>query len=104
MDDLADALLFLLQKFDADAATYPLVNVGTGEDMTIAELAEAVRVVVGYGGEIRCNAAMPDGAPRKLLDVSRSRALGWHATTRLQEGLARTYDLYRANTAARGVR
>lgn len=97
VDDLADALLFLLRNIDADTARYPFVNVGTGQDMTIAELAEVVRAVVGYKGEVRWNAAMPDGAPRKLLDVSRVNAMGWRSSTPIRQGLERTVEWYLAN-------
>jgi GDP-L-fucose synthase len=67
------------------------LNVGTGEDLTIAEFARMVADVVGFGGKIEFDTTRPDGAPRKLLDVSRINALGWRATTPLREGLQRTY-------------
>ena len=96
VDDLADACVHLM---GLDAETYrahtpPMcshVNVGTGEDVSIRELAETIRAVVGYGGEIRYDTGKPDGTPRKLLDVGRLRALGWRARTGLREGLAQTY-------------
>jgi GDP-L-fucose synthase len=73
------------------------VNVGVGEDVTIRELAELVRKVVGFEGEITWNAAMPDGTPRKLLDVSRLHALGWRAKHSLEEGLRKMYAWYLEN-------
>jgi GDP-L-fucose synthase len=77
------------------------INLGTGEDVSIAELTELIRDVVGYTGAIRYDLAQPDGAPRKLLDVSRAASLGWHATVPLAEGLRRTYADYQ--TAIRPV-
>ena len=67
------------------------VNVGTGTDISIGELAELIATVSGFSGEIEFDASMPDGTPRKLLDVSRSRALGWEAKIGLEEGIRRTY-------------
>jgi GDP-L-fucose synthase len=67
------------------------INVGTGQDVTIKELAETISDVVGYQGEIVWDSSMPDGTPRKLMDVSRLRALGWEAKTSLREGLETTY-------------
>jgi GDP-L-fucose synthase len=87
VDDLATACLHLMLHYD-DAT---LVNVGTGEDLTILELAELVRDVTGYTGEIVLNSARPDGTPRKLLDVSRLHSLGWEASIGLREGIAQVY-------------
>ena len=87
IDDLADACHFLLSHYDGDVA----LNVGTGQDVTIAELAATVADVVGYTGEIRWDTGKPDGTPRKLLDVGRMRAMGWMARTPLRDGLAATY-------------
>jgi len=87
VDDLADACLFLMQHYD-DAS---VVNVGCGEDITIADLATMVSEVVGYGGSVQWNAQMPDGTPRKLLDVSRLTAMGWKPSIGLKEGIERTY-------------
>jgi GDP-L-fucose synthase len=70
----------------------PLVNIGTGEDVTIRELAETVMNVVGFLGRITFDASKPDGTPRKLLDVSRLRALGWAARTGLGDGIRRAYE------------
>jgi len=87
VDDCADAIVFLLENY-SDPKT---VNVGVGEDVTIEELARIVAGVVGYRGEILFDRSYPDGAPRKLLDVSRMRDLGWSARTGLEEGIAATY-------------
>lgn len=87
VDDLADACVHLMIKGYAG----PLVNIGTGEDVTIRELAETVMDVVGFGGRIVFDASKPDGTPRKLLDVSRAHALGWQARVSLREGIARAY-------------
>ncbi len=97
VDDLADALVFLMDHFDAGRdreAEAMCVNVGVGEDVTIRELAELVRDVVGFEGRLVFDASMPDGPPRKLLDVSRLRALGWRARTPLAEGVRELYAWY----------
>lgn len=91
VDDLADACLFMLERCDAGRPDGDLYNVGCGEDLTIRELAEHVQAVVGHEGEAQWDADKPDGTPRKLLDVSRLRALGWRATIPLDEGIAATY-------------
>lgn len=90
IDDIADACLFLMEHAD----TSDIINVGTGEDITIRELAAMIRDIVGYNGEIIFDTSKPDGMPRKLLDVSRLRVLGWHAKTRLREGIKKTYAWY----------
>lgn len=92
-DDLADACVFLMLNYNDDL----FVNVGTGEDVTIRELAELVQNVVGYEGELRWNTDKPDGTPRKLMDVSRLHQLGWKHTTDLREGLELTYQDFLAN-------
>ena len=100
VDDLADALVFLMENFDAGRDREDekmFVNVGVGEDVTIRELAELVRKVVGYPGEITWNTSMPDGTPRKLLDVGRLHALGWRAKHSLEEGLRKMYAWYLEN-------
>ena len=97
--DLADACVFLLESGYSDPQ---FLNVGTGVDMTVRELAEAVTEVVGYRGELRFDPAKPDGMPRKVLDVGRLNALGWQAGTSLLEGLERTYAYYLENTAPSG--
>ena len=87
VDDLADACVFLMER-DYDG---PLLNLGTGQDVTIRELAETVMDVVGFEGRIVYDPSKPDGTPRKLLDVSRISALGWRARTGLREGIERAY-------------
>ncbi len=89
-DDCADALVHLLAHYSGEQH----VNIGTGQDVTIRELAETIAEVVGYRGEFRYDATKPDGTPRKLLDITRLRELGWTATTTLREGLVKTYDWY----------
>ncbi|MGK5499515.1 GDP-L-fucose synthase family protein [Streptomyces sp. URMC 125] len=91
VDDLAAACEVLLRRYDGDDP----VNVGCGADLTIRELAEKIASVVGYGGRIAFDAARPDGTPRKLLDVSRMRALGWAPSIGLEEGIAATYRAWR---------
>jgi GDP-L-fucose synthase len=86
-DDLADACVFVMKSY----SEIEFLNVGTGEDLTIAEFARLIADVVGFGGKVEFDATKPDGAPRKLLDVSRINALGWRATTPLREGLQRMY-------------
>lgn len=87
VDDLADACLHFMRTYDGD----DLLNVGTGEDLTIAEIAGLVKDVVGYQGAITFDPSRPDGTPRKQLDVRRATALGWRAKIPLREGLASTY-------------
>jgi GDP-L-fucose synthase len=96
VDDLASAACFLMENFDGSE---PL-NVGTGEDLTIADLAQMVARVTGYQGRIRFDPSKPDGTPRKLLDVSRIQALGWKARIPLEQGIASTYEWYCAHSAA----
>jgi GDP-L-fucose synthase len=98
VDDLADALVFLLDRFDA-APGKLFVNVGVGHDISIRDVAELIRGTVGFTGRIRWNTAMPDGTPRKLLDVSRIADLGWKARTTLEEGISTTYQWYVENRA-----
>jgi len=90
VDDLADACVFLAQKYSSEAP----INVGCGEDTSIADLARLIGEVVGFRGEIGFDASKPDGAPRKLLDVSRLRALGWQPAIALRDGIAATYRWY----------
>ncbi len=91
VDDVADACLFLLENYDDEAP----INVGTGEDVTIVELAETVRDVVFPEARVEFDPSMPDGPPRKLLDVSRLHALGWRHQIALAEGLRTTYDWFK---------
>jgi GDP-L-fucose synthase len=90
VDDLADAAVFLMRHYDD---TEP-INVGVGEDITIMELAEMIREITGYRGRLVFDPSKPDGTPRKLLDVSRLRALGWRPKISLREGIQRTYRWY----------
>jgi GDP-L-fucose synthase len=87
VDDLADACVFVMKHYSGDE----FVNVGTGEDITIAEFARLVAEVVGYTGKLSCDASRPDGTPQKLLDVSKLSALGWTAKTALRDGLEAAY-------------
>jgi len=93
VDDLAAASLLLLAKYDSPE----IINVGCGEDVTILELAELICDVVGFDGKLVWDKTKPDGTPRKLLDVTRIRALGWQPTIALREGIAQTYDWFLAN-------
>lgn len=93
VDDLADASLFLMRHYDGEE----IVNVGCGQDVTIAELAELVREAVGFPGRIVFDSSKPDGTPRKLLDVSRLESFGWRAQTSLRDGIASTYKWFIAN-------
>jgi GDP-L-fucose synthase len=95
VDDLADACVFLMQNYSDEK----LVNIGWGSDVSIAELAAMVARTVGFSGSLRFNTAMPDGTPRKLLDVSRASALGWSAKITLDRGLAETYQWFLQNAA-----
>ncbi|WP_253181928.1 GDP-L-fucose synthase family protein [Cellulosimicrobium cellulans] len=90
-DDMADACLHLLEHYDGPVQ----VNVGTGTDLTIREIAETVADVIGFTGETRWDASRPDGTPRKVLDVSRLRSTGWQARTGLRDGIERTVRWYR---------
>lgn len=90
VDDLADACVFLMNNYDGDE----IVNIGVGREITIRELAELVRTVVGFEGRIVFDADMPDGTPRKLLDVTRLTSLGWKASIGLREGIRSTYEWY----------
>ena len=100
VDDLADACLFLMRNYDAAQH----INVGTGEDLTIRELAERVRDAVHPQAKLTFDAGKPDGAPRKLLDVSRLHALGWRHSIGLEEGIASAYRWFLENHAtARGA-
>ncbi|HEY5506683.1 MAG TPA: GDP-L-fucose synthase [Coriobacteriia bacterium] len=93
VDDLASAIAFLLEHYDSPET----INVGTGSDLTIREIAEKVAATVGYAGQTTWDTSKPDGTPRKLLDVSRLRDLGWTASIALDDGLRDTVDWYRAH-------
>jgi len=96
VDDLADALVFLMERYSDEEH----VNVGRGEDVSIAELVALVAEVVGYGGDFRYETDLPDGMPRKLLDVSRLTNLGWRAAIELREGLEDAYRWFVENVPA----
>lgn len=97
VDDLASALLLLLQKYDSPE----IINVGCGEDITIRELAILICDVVGFDGDLVCDKSKPDGTPRKLLDVTKIRALGWQPTIPLRKGIAQTYEWLLTNRTGR---
>lgn len=102
VDDLADACLFLMDRYTGSG----IINIGTGEDLSIGELAELVRQAVGCEARIVFDSSKPDGTPRKLLDVSRLAKMGWRARTPLKEGLARAYAAFvaeRRMTPPRGL-
>ncbi|RUR66235.1 NAD-dependent epimerase/dehydratase family protein [Variovorax guangxiensis] len=103
VDDMAQGCIAVmnLPRAAYELQTDPMrshINLGTGEDVSISELAELIRDVVGYRGDIRYDPAKPEGTPRKLLDVSRAAAIGWKARVPLAEGLRRTYSAYQAST------
>lgn len=93
VDDLADACVFLMNNYTGS----DIVNIGTGQDVTIAELAGGISKIVGYTGNIHYNTSMPDGTPRKLLDVSKLEEIGWKYSTSLKEGIEKTYKDYEKN-------
>jgi GDP-L-fucose synthase len=95
IDDLASALLLLLQKYDSPE----IINVGCGEDITIRGLAKLICDVVGFDGELVLDRTKPDGTPRKLLDATKIRALGWQPAISLRKGIAKTYEWFLANCA-----
>jgi GDP-L-fucose synthase len=95
-DDLADACVFLMQRYSGEE----MVNIGIGEDMTIAEFARTVADVVGFTGELVYDTSRPDGTPRKLVDTTKLKALGWQAKTPLRDGLAKAYEDFRRNHAS----
>jgi len=94
VDDMADACVHLMKTYSSSE----MVNIGTGEDIMIAEFARVVADAVGYAGTISFDASRPDGTPRKLLDVSRLAKLGWRAQTSLEEGIRRAYRAYLSET------
>jgi len=93
VDDLADACVHLMQNYVGDE----IVNIGTGEDVAIRELAEIIKKIVGFQGEIVNDTTKPDGTPRKLLDVSKLHNLGWKHKTDLKDGIKSTYQWFLAN-------
>ncbi len=106
-DDLADAVVFLLRRSRDEVFSLfpdqgdPLINIGCGQDVTIAELAGMVRDVVGFSGRIVWDHSKPDGTPRKLLDISRISSLGWRPRISLREGIEQTYRLFHQEVAPR---
>jgi GDP-L-fucose synthase len=100
VDDMADACVFLLENYDGEQH----VNIGTGKELTIKELAELVKKTVGFEGNIVWNSAMPDGTPRKLTNVTKLHSLGFHHKVDLEEGVKLAYDWFRENVEqARGM-
>jgi GDP-L-fucose synthase len=97
VDDLADACVFVMKRYSGESP----INIGTGKEITIREFAEKVRQVVGYRGEIVFDARRPDGTPRKVMDVSVLRELGWSASIPLNTGLERYYEWFRSSVAMR---
>ena len=93
VEDLAEGLLMLLENYDGRE----IVNVGVGEDSTIAELAENVKRAVGFGGKIRWDTSKPDGTPRKLLDVTKIRGMGWKPKVSMEEGISLAYEWFLKN-------
>jgi len=93
VDDLAKAVAVLLAKYDADSH----INIGSGEDVTIKDLATSIAMATGFTGDIKWDATKPDGTPRKVMDVSRIEALGWKPEISLQDGIAQTVEWYQAN-------
>ena len=99
VEDLAAAVLFLLEKYDSPE----IINVGCGEDISIRELAELICDVVGFRGELKWDRSKPDGTPRKLLDVSKIKTLGWQPTVSLRDGVARFYEWFLDNYAPQSM-
>jgi GDP-L-fucose synthase len=93
VDDLASACLFLLARYDSSE----IINVGCGEDISIRELAELICEIVGFDGELAWDATKPDGTPRKLLDITKLRNLGWQPAIPLRDGIAQTYNWFLKN-------
>jgi GDP-L-fucose synthase len=94
VDDMADSSVFLLLYYDAPDTTPSHVNAGCGEDLTIKELSEIVRKITGYEGKVIWDSSKPDGTPRKLLDVSKLKSLGWKPSISLEEGIRRVVSVY----------
>jgi GDP-L-fucose synthase len=96
VDDLAAAAVFLMERYDEPG----IINVGTGQDMTIADLAQLIARIVNYSGKLVFDSAKPDGAPRKLLDITRLSNLGWRASISLEDGIRSTYNWFLENIAS----
>ncbi|MEP7071742.1 MAG: GDP-L-fucose synthase [Verrucomicrobiota bacterium] len=99
VDDLAEAILFLLEQYNSPE----IINVGTGEDISVLDLARLICEVVGFKGELAWDRSLPDGTPRKLLDISKITKLGWKPRISLRDGIARTYAWYLDNAADRST-
>lgn len=97
VDDLADACIFLMQKYDQS----DIINIGTGEDISIKALAELIQKITGFRGQVVWDLSKPDGMPRKLLDVTKLHSLGWRHSISLTEGIKRTYEWYVTRTKTR---
>jgi GDP-L-fucose synthase len=95
VDDLADACLYLMNNYEQEE----IINVGWGEDISILDLAYLIKESVGFAGDLRFDTSKPDGTPRKLLDVTRLRALGWSPAIPLRQGLSATYDWFKSHNA-----
>ncbi|KKQ08476.1 MAG: NAD-dependent epimerase/dehydratase, partial [Candidatus Nomurabacteria bacterium GW2011_GWB1_36_6] len=95
VDDLASACVFLMNNYSSPK----IINIGTGEDLSILELANIVKECVGYKGQIVWDSSKPDGTPRKLLDISKIKSLGWSPKIRLTDGIKRTYKWYKENVS-----
>jgi GDP-L-fucose synthase len=95
-DDLANAAIYLMNNYEGNQ----FINIGVGKDITIKELAEIIKKIVDFKGDIAFNPSKPDGTPRKLVDVTRLNELGWQASISLDEGIKRAYDWFLNNTAA----
>ena len=93
VDDMAEAVVFALEN----QLTSNLYNIGTGKDVTIKELAETIQRVIGHKGEIIWDTSKPDGTPRKLMDVSKMKAMGWQYSTELEDGVKNTYQWFLEN-------
>ncbi|OBR89885.1 GDP-L-fucose synthase [Clostridium ragsdalei P11] len=95
VDDMADGCVFLMENYDGEQH----VNIGTGKEVTIGELAQMIKEVVGFKGELKFNTSKPDGTPRKLLDVSKLEGLGWKYKMELKEGISTSYEWYLKNNS-----
>ncbi|MDD2614843.1 MAG: GDP-L-fucose synthase [Methanosarcina sp.] len=95
VDDMANACVYLMENFNADEIG-EFINIGVGKDITIGELAELIKEIVGFKGEIRRDLSKPDGTPQKLLDITKLSSLGWKAKISLKDGIEQTYEWYQS--------
>ena len=100
IDDLADAIMYVIENYKK----HEFLNVGTGNDVTIRELSEIIKEIVGYEGEIRFDTSKPDGMFRKVMDVSKINDIGWKAKISLREGIKKTYEWYLNNSNVEGMK